>query len=299
MTVQDLGTMIANETALEQENLTKLIVALTQGTLQMESVFPVKPSTDAFIWHTEKDTTEYNIPSPVGEKAEAENNAIEYEKHTDSVLDFRQKMEFSEKELRNGNVYSFVDPVQRAALAISRKLKLAVENDAVLAATNTTMYTSINTEAGSAVWTTPTASKPIDDIYNGKYKIRDAMQMDADTIILGSTEYKNLMLSSQIRDANQYTRDVVGDLVIEKICGLKIIVSDAQYANSAGTLTKLLSGTGILIASGLAGNIYESVPLTADREYIKSNETLIIYAKRSFKTIITQPKLICLLTSLA
>jgi hypothetical protein len=297
MTNADLGTLVANATALSSENLTKLIVKLTQGILVMQQVIPVVESLDTFIWHVESDTTEYNLPAEIGEKAEAEDNAIEYTKMTGNVKDYREKMEFSEKELRNGNIYNFIDPVSRAAVTIAQRLALAVENDAVVELTNTTKYPTINTGNATTVWTTTASSVPINDIEELKYLIRADMQMDADTIILGAEDYKNLLLSEQIRDANQYTRDVVGDITIEKICGLRILKSDVVY-NVAGTLTPILSGRAIVMVSNLPAQIRESVPITAGRKWDEDLQTLRIYAKRSFKTILRVPKMIGILSNL-
>ena len=297
MTNADLGTLVANAAVLSPENLTQLIVKLTQGILVMQQVIPVVESMDSFIWHVEADSTEYNLPAEVGEKAEAEDNAIEYEKKSGTTKDYFQKMEFSEKELRNGNVYNFIDPVSRAAVTITQRLALAVEQDAVAELTNTTKYPTINTGNATTVWSTTASSVPINDIEEIKYKIRADMQMDADTIILGAEDYKNLLLSEQIRDANQYTRDVVGDITIEKICGLRILKSDVVY-NVAGTLTPILSGRAIVMVSNLPAQIRESKAITANRKYDEDHRVLRIFAERSFKTVLMVPKMIGVLSNL-
>ena len=104
------------------------------------------------------------------------------------------------------------------------------------------------------------------------------------------------MKSSEIRNANQYTRDVVGNQVIERICGLRIVVANSVY-NANGTLTPILNGTVVVMSSGLAAQTRESKPLQADRDYTKSNAVLTIFGERSFKTIVTQPKLIALINN--
>lgn len=297
----DLGTFIANSEALERENLTRLLVKLTQGMMIWDKVFPIASSTDAFIWHVEAGSSEFVIPKEVGEKGEANSNSFEYEKLTDSVKDFYEKITFSEKELRSGNTYNFISPLQRGIMALANKLKLAVENDFITEVTDTTKYTGINTydvTASSTAWSDTANSDPVQDIQEIKLKIQQAAQLTPDTIVLGVKDYHNLTSSSAIRNSNAYTKDVIGDVEVERIASLRIIVSNSIKKDDEGTASAILDGKGIVLASGMAGEIRESKALRADRDYDKDNRSLMIYAERSFKTIVTQPKFIGILLNL-
>lgn len=297
----DLGTLIANEEALAQENLTGLIVKLTQGMMVWDKIFPVVPSTDAFTWLVETASSEFLIPKEVGEKGEANSNSVEMSKLTDSVKDFYEKYTFSEKELRVGNIYSFVNPVQRGILALANKLKLAVENDFATAITDTTTYTGIgeyDVTASSVAWSDTENSQPVKDVLAGKLIIQQACQLDADTLILGLEDYNNLMSADSVVSSNAYTKDVIGNTEVDVIANVRVIVSNAYKLDENGTSTSILDGTGVLLVSGLAGEIRESRPLRADRDYDKDTRSLIIYAERSFKTIVLQPKQICLLENI-
>jgi hypothetical protein len=294
---QDFGTFIANESTLKPENLTGLLVELNNGQNVMESILPVKTSADSFIWHTESDSTVYNLPKEVGEKAEANKNAVQYAKHNDVVKDFRESMDFSEKELRMGNTYDIISAVERASVAITSKLKLAVEFDAATELSNTTKYNTINTQAVTAAWTSTSASDPIADITNANFKIRSVKFMDGDVVLMSASAYRYLMLSDKLRDSNMYTRDVVGNLVVERVNNVRVVIVDAVYAaEETGILTPVLENKLIVVKSGLAGEIRESQAIAGDRDYIKSTKTLAIYGERSFKTIVTDPKLICVVT---
>jgi len=294
MAAKDFSKWLSH-TALQPENMTALLVALAQGQFVAEDLLPVIPSPDSFQWETEVSNDGFTLSKKRGERGEAEIEDFYTAKLTASTYEYFSKAEITAKALREGNIYSFVNLVAKKTQLIANKLKMNAEKDTIDALMDTTTYTTINTETASVAWSTYATSDPYKNVELAKNDIRTTEFVEPDTIIMGGTDKVNMLLSDNIRDTVQYTRDYnVTGLGYEKIANLDIYTSTAIY-KSAGTNYTLLSGSTILLKRGIVGEMRESQPYDAYSMWDKSIKVLSIYGSRVFKPIIIRPLGICIL----
>ena len=294
--VIDFSTYLDN-TALQPEVLTGLVTRIAQGNMVAETVMPVEavPSQD-FGYQKELDYAQFGIPNQKGEKGGPTLVQAEFEKVFASTVKYYEGGELTEDYLRQKS-YAWVDKVGEIMNRIARKIQLGVESDVLATLKGAT---GVQAQAATASWVNATAGKPLTDIINASQKIQLEEALDPDTLLLYVQDYNRLIMTDQIRATAQYIKGVNGgkSLFITDIAnGISIKPMLARY-NAAGTLTPLLSNSGILIPAGEVGKLYEFQGYTADRVEDKKNQLILLTGKRQVKAVVTNPARIAIITGI-
>ena len=297
-TIRDISRWL-NEPALHPENMTTLLVTLAQGPFVLEDILPVIPTSDEFKWLTEDYNDQFTLARRRGEGGEASKNEVFDTQNSGSAYEYFEGADITAKTLRSNNVFDFVSQLVRKTGVIANKIRMNVERDGILALTNTSLYSTINTRSGTVLWTTTASSDPYKDILLAVNQIATTEHVEADAIILGATDKTNMVLSDNIRDTIQYTKNYLSDgTPIENVAGLRLFVSNTIY-KSGSTNVPLLSGTGIVLSTGIAGELREAQPYIADSDFEKKVRTLTLLGSRVIAPIITHPKAITLINNVS
>ncbi len=125
-----------------------------------------------------------------------------------------------------------VDVLSRTALRIARAVANAVDD-----AVTTELATTTNTAAAGATWDNAVVAlrDPVADILAGIAAMQtynfDPISSGKGFIALHPNNYKELMLSVR-GDNNYFSEEVVGNGKVQKVCGVKIIVSNGATENT-------------------------------------------------------------------
>lgn len=296
--LKDLS-MWANMKNLQPENMTPLLVMLAQGNFIAEDVFPAVPSTDAFQWETEDSNDKFTVGRKRGERGGATLNDFTTSKLSGEAYEYFEGAQITAKALRSGNIYSFVNLTVRKMEMIASKIRMNIEKDLLAAAQDLTTYTTMNSVSCSVAFTTRATSDPVKDVALAVDAIRRTEHVEADVIILGGTDKTNMSLSASIRDTIKYTTDYTKDgIMFERLNGLQLYTSTAVY-RSGTSYIPILSGQGIVLKRGIAGELKEAEAYLADSDYVKGNKVLTLYGSRVIKPVIIRPKAICVIKNVS
>jgi hypothetical protein len=271
---------------LVPENVTALLVLLGQNGFVGEDVFNLVASADSFGWLKETFNDKFALARKIEEKGGPQNTEFGVEQKSDEAYEYFLSATITAKEARNKNTFYFVDLLTKKMDAIAGRIRMNTERDILAALQNKTLYTGIKSYSASTAWTTIATSDPYKDVAKAADKI-SASGYEADTLIIGRGDKTSLTLSDSIRDTVQYTSDYTQDgLLMEKLLGYDLYVSNARY-KSGSSYIRLLSGTGILLAKGVSGELREAQAYLADTDYEKKNKQWVLLGSRAIKPIIT------------
>lgn len=294
--VLDLSSYLDN-TALQPEYLTGLCTRIAQGNMAGELVMPVEPVPQKdFGYHQEVDYAAFGLPTEKGEIGGPTLVQAEFSKAYGSTVKYYEGGQLTADYLRQ-RAYSWVDKVGEIVNRIAKKIQLGVESD-VLSVLSTNTNIQIQPATGS--WTNKTASTPLDDVVKGSELIQLEEAYDPDTLLLYVQDYNRLVLTDQIRGTSQYIKGVnagPGVFLTEIGNGVRFIPMKARY-NASGTLTPLLSHSGILLPANEVGKMFEFEPYVADRIEDKKNQFILLTGRRQVKTVLTNPKRVAMITGL-
>jgi len=179
-----------------------------------------------------------------------------------------------------------IDVMARTLLRISRAIAFSVDRAIYSALTNAT---GINTLAASANWDDATIANrdPIGDILTGiEYISRDNYDaLSNGFLLLNPENYTDLLRNSKVINNPSFKgADVVSNGVVGRICGLKIIVSNAVTLDEA-----------MIIVGQLAATWKSAAPLQTNTTY----DAGIKYTIRAWEvgvTMVTNPEAIHVIT---
>jgi len=293
----DLSKYLSHD-ALKVENIIAFIDKKMQGELRVQDIFPSETCADSFTYFKEVDSEKFQDIRRVAEGGGTHWNAREWSKASDTPFRWAEGALISEDQVKYGAPE--INYVDEALNTISDKLRLKVERTTLSELQDTTAYTTIGTVNGSN-WTAASTATPVDDVVDADWEIQQDESQSATHLILGGSDYKNLITTDQCWQSRMYTRDMIAgtDMYIERFCGKEIVTTIAVYYTAAGTRTALLSAQGILL-NRTAARMFVADALSVTRWVDNEpNPPLIkIKASQMLRVKVLKPQLICLLQTL-
>jgi hypothetical protein len=292
----DLSLYLSHD-ALKPENMTEYIKRYAQGLMVVENIFPSVPCADSFTWLEQVDTTGFESSMKIAEGSELQFNVAEFQKKSDTPVRYMEGGAISQDQIRFG--YDSVNYLEEVLERIASKLTLQVERDTLAELQDTTQYSTINTQNGSN-WSSAASATPIDDILDLSLSIQNDEVLGPTDLILGNTDYYNLIATDQVWQSKMYTKDMVAgtDTFIAKINNLPIAISNAVYY-TGGTRTAVLAAQGILLNRACAKKFVVD-EFATERDVIKTVTPNKIWVKgtRYLKVKVLKPQLIGILQTL-